>query len=138
MSSNDPYGTTPFNRNERLTAAKLESLRQGNQGNVQIRNPDNFVRRLPGGHILTEKRRRGSESASGIFILKITSSSSISAYVADIIDNRTDQTVLTEDVTLQALDHSDGTIPNDNMITCSYDKVNDIYEPVSYTYAYGT
>ena len=94
------------------------------------------------GRPTTTPRRRiihaGGGSASGIFILKITSSSSISAYVADIIDNRTDQTVLTEDVTLQALDHSDGTIPNDNMITCSYDKVNDIYEPVSYTYAYGT
>ena len=94
------------------------------------------------GRPTTTPRRRiihaGGGSASGIFILKITSSSSISAYVADIIDNRTDQTVIEADVTLQALDHSDGTFPDDIILTCSYDKINDIYEPTNYGVFYGT
>ena len=126
MSSNNQYKTGPFNRGDKLTARHLESVRDAGRGNAQIRNPDNFVKRLPGGHILTSKRR-SKPGASGIFILKVTSSSSISAYVTDIIDNRTDQNILTDDVTLQALDHSYGTIHNGNTITYSYASLNDIY-----------
>jgi len=76
-------------------------------------------------------------AASGIFILIITASTDVNTYTADIIDNRTDKTVLTEDVTLKALDHTDGTIPNGNILTCSFDSINSFYEPTGYNFAYG-
>jgi len=77
-------------------------------------------------------------AASGIFILIITASgANVNTYTADIIDNRTDKTVLTEDVTLKALDHTDGTIPNGNILTCSFDSINSFYEPTNYSIAYG-
>jgi hypothetical protein len=77
MSSTDPYGTRPFNRNDPLKASQLESMRQGNQGNVQIRNPDNYVRRLPGGHILTEKRRRSEGGSALIWLTTINTGLSL-------------------------------------------------------------
>lgn len=135
MSSNDPYGTTPFNRNERLTAAKLESLRQGNQGNVQIRNPDNFVRRLPGGHILTEKRRRGNTSGSSLFYFEVTDNTNESTYTCDLLDNPIDETVLEEDVTVRALQHDGGTIADGQKMWAI--KVSDVYHFVNYSYALG-
>ena len=137
MSSNNQYKTGPFNRGDKLTARHLESVRDAGRGNAQIRNPDNFVKRLPGGHILTSKRRNKGGTASGIFILIITASTDVNTYTADIIDNRTDKTVLTEDVTLKALDHTDGTIPNGNILTCSFDSINSFYEPTGYNFAYG-
>ena len=139
MSSTDPYGTRPFNRNDQLKASQLESMRQGNQGNVQIRNPDNYVRRLPGGHILTEKRRRSEGGGSALSILKITAAgANINTYTASIIDNRTDETVIEAGVTLKALDHSDGTIPNGVILTCTYDSENEFYEPTNYAVFYGS
>ena len=77
-------------------------------------------------------------SASGIFILKITASTNANTYTASIIDNRTDETVIEAGVTLKALDHTDGTFPNGVVLTCSFDKVNEFYEPTNYGVFYGT
>ena len=137
VSSNNQYKTGPFNRGDKLTARHLETVRDAGRGNAQIRNPDNFVKRLPGGHILTSKRRP-KPGGTGIFLLKITATTNVNTYTADIIDNRTDETILAEDVTLKALDHTDGTIPNDNVIACTFDIANDWYEAISYSIAYGT
>ena len=74
---------------------------------------------------------------AGVFILKITASTNISTYTANVIDNRTDATVLESGVTLKALDHDAGTIPTDTILTCSYDSINDFYEPTNYSVFYG-
>ena len=81
---------------------------------------------------------RVSPSASGVFILKITASTDISTYTANIINNRTDETVLDTGVTLKALDHDAGTLPTGLVLTCSYDSDNDVYEPTNYSVAYGS
>jgi hypothetical protein len=139
MSSNTPYGTGPFERNQRLTAKHLETLRDATAGNVQLRNPDNFVKRIGGGHILTSKRRNKTNNGTSLFILKITAPGvDVNTYTASTIDNRTDQTVIEAGVTLKALDHDAGTIPNGVILTCSYDKVNEFYEPTNYSVFYGS
>ena len=138
MSSTDPYGTRPFNRNDPLKASQLESMRQGNQGNVQIRNPDNYVRRLPGGHILTEKRRR-SEGGSALVYIEIVGTTNISTYTGDIFDNPIDRTLVEEDVTVRALQHDAGTIPDSAAgqgLWCIL--VNEVYHAVNYSMFYGS
>lgn len=106
MSSNTPYGTGPFERNQRLTARHLETLRDATAGNVQIRNPDNFVKRLPGGHILTSKRRNKSGGAQRPYVV-ITAVTDRNTYVGDV-RTPTDATVLVEDVAIKALDPTAG------------------------------
>lgn len=137
MSSTDPFGTRPFNRNDQLKASQLESMRQGNQGNVQIRNPDNYVRRLPGGHILTEKRRR-SEGGSALVYIEITASTNISTYTGTIFDNPIDRTSVEVGVTVRSLLQSDGTIPDSAAgqgLWCIL--VDEVYYVVNPSVAYG-
>jgi len=138
MSSNSPFRTDPFKRNDRLTAAHLETLRDGTASNIQLRNPDNFVKRYPGGHILTTKRK-SKTAGSALFILKITApGADVNTYTASTIDNRTDQNVLVTDLTLKALDHDAGTIPNGVILTCTFDSENEFYEPTNYSVFYGS
>ena len=106
MSSNTPYGTGPFERNQRLTAKHLETLRDATAGNVQLRNPDNFVKRIPGGHILTSKRRNKSGGAQRPY-LKIKTVVDRNNYTADII-TPTSATVITAGVTVKALQPTAG------------------------------
>jgi hypothetical protein len=101
MSSNTPYGTEPFKRNSRLTAAHLETLRNASAGNIQLRNPDNFVKRLPGGHILTSKQRGKSGGAQRPY-LKIKTVIDRNNYTADVI-TPTSAAVLKAGVTVKAL-----------------------------------
>lgn len=109
MSSNTPYGTGPFERNQRLTAKHLETLRDATAGNVQLRNPDNFVKRIGGGHILTSKRRNKSGGAQRPY-LKIKTVTDANNYTADII-TPTSATVITAGVTVKALQPDAGTLP---------------------------
>jgi len=106
MSSNTPYGTEPFKRNSRLTAAHLETLRDASAGNIQLRNPDNFVKRLPGGHILTSKQR-GKSGGAQVAYIKITTSTDVNNYTADVI-TPTSATVLKSGVTVKALEPDAG------------------------------
>ena len=79
-----------------------------------------------------------SPSPAGTVILNTTSATDANTYVADIIDNRTDQNIVEAGVTLRALDHAFGTFPDGSMLTCTYDAVNDVYEPTNYPYFFGT
>ena len=82
-------------------------------------------------------RTRGGGTSN--FILKVTAAGAdINTYTASIINNRTDETVLETGVTLKALDHDAGTIPNGRTLTCTLDEDNDFYEPTNYSVFYGS
>jgi len=86
------------------------------------------------------RRRPRSPGSSGTsnFILKITApGANVNTYTATIINNRTDQTTVETGVTLKALDHDAGTIPNGVILTCTFDSDNDVYEPTNYSVFYG-
>ena len=105
MSSNNPYRTDPFKRNDRLTAAHLETLRDGTSSNIQLRNPDNFVKRYPNGHILTSKKK-SKGGAQRPYII-ITTATDENNYIGDVI-KPTDATVIKSGVTIKALQPSGG------------------------------
>lgn len=101
MSSSGPYRTPPFQRNQRLTAAHLETVRDGTAGNIQLRNPDNFVKRYPGGHILTNKKRsKGGGGGANPYII-ITVVTNRNDYTGNVIDPVT-LAVITAGVTIKA------------------------------------
>lgn len=138
MSSNNPYNSGVFKRGDNLTAKHLETLRAGTTGNVQSRNVDNFVRRLPSGHILTSKRKSKPPGTSLIYV-EITASTNFSTYTADIFDNPIDRNLLTEDITLRAMQHSAGVIPDSSSGQGLYAiLVDEVYYLSNYSVFYGS
>ena len=112
VSSNNQYKTDPFNRGDKLTARHLETLRDSARGNVQIRNPDNFVKRLPGGHILTSKKRSKPGGGTTFLYVEIQSANNKNSYEVQEYDNPVDHNIVGDEFTVLAIQHDFGTLPN--------------------------
>ena len=103
-------------------------------------NAVNFVEGMAAPVHARSNRRVRSSGGGGTsnFVLKITAVTNLSTYTANIINNRTDQTVIETGVTLKALDHDAGLFPVTAILTCTLDEDNDLYEPTNYSVFYGS
>lgn len=86
------------------------------------------------------KARIGGGGAA-LFYIEITASTNISTYTGNIFDNPITRTAGAIAVTVRALQHDAGTIPNSAVsqgLWCIFDSVNDVYHAVNYSIFYGT
>jgi hypothetical protein len=78
-----------------------------------------------------------TSAGTSTFLLIITANvTNDNTYTCNIINNRTDKTVITTAVTMKALDHTTGIIPTGVTLTCTYDSDNEFYEPTNYSVFY--
>jgi len=78
---------------------------------------------------------------SPVVYIEITASTNISTYTGTIYNNPIDRTSVEVGVTVRALQHSDGTLPNSASgqgLWCIYDSDNDVYFITNYSVAYGS
>jgi len=79
--------------------------------------------------------------STALFYIEITASTNISTYTGTIYDNPIDRNSVEAGVTVRALQHSDGTLPNSASgqgFYCVYEKENNVYIIVNYSVAYGS
>lgn len=78
--------------------------------------------------------------SSDIVYIEITASTNISTYTGTIYDNPITRTLVESGVTVRALQHDAGTIPNSDSgegFWCIYDKDNSVYHIMNYSIFYG-
>jgi len=102
---------------------------------------DDIIRAFPsrdtaGDPLYIAARGGGSTTA----YIEITASTNISTYTGTIYDNPIDRNSVEAGVTVRALQHDAGTIPNSDAgqgFWCSYDADNDVYHISNYSVFYG-
>ena len=75
---------------------------------------------------------------SGTVKILINGSTTSDTYTGNIVNNRTDKTVIESGVTVKLLDHDGGTLSasDDIILDCTFDSDNEWYEAVNYNYFY--
>lgn len=104
-------------------------------------NADDIVRAFPSrdtdGDPLWVAVKGGGTSQ---FYIEITATTNISTYTGTIYDNPINRTLVESGVTVRALQHDAGTIPNSDSgegFWCIYDADNDVYHITNYSVFYG-
>tara|TARA_R110000803_G_scaffold124394_1_gene192165 strand:- start:56 stop:409 length:354 start_codon:yes stop_codon:yes gene_type:complete len=110
------------------------------QTRQEIQETIDTVRNMPRPTTASKRRViRGGAPGSALVYIEITASTNISTYTGTIYDNPITRTVVEVDVTVRALQHDAGTIPDSSAgqgLWCIY--INDVYHVVNYSMFYGS
>ena len=126
-----------YTSGDAITARDLNRIEEAGRATPLKRGFGGRIKQTASGQSFTPHADYSDAGGASLIYLEITASTDENTYTATIYDNPVDRNTVEADVTVKAVQHTNGTIPNSTAGKGLFaTQLNDIYYLANYTVAY--